>query len=340
MSKKKKITMQTIADAVGVSVATVSHVINRTRPVEHSLREKIIETMEMLHYSKERSHAQKRKSLTSHIGLIIPNLKDLDLFKYIIQVVETIANENGYTLLLGDSAFSPEKEKELIELFLQKHVSGLILASVLFSPEEIEKNTLFNTIPTVLIDRKWDSNKYDFVGIDNFKSAFDTTCKLIQAGYKSIHFMSLGQPSITLVDREAGYNTAIQSHNLQHQCFTHRINPLHDITQQIALIYEKYNNIDAIICYNTSTFYEIILSLKQLQIHISKNLKIVTYDDVPWFEFLEFPLSVIRQPTAEIGMNAIKLLIDKIEHTQNKEDTGKQILFPTEYIEYRESPAE
>ena len=333
----KKVTMQTIADEVGVSVTTVSHVINRTRPVDISLRKKIIEAMERLEYNKDRSQAQKRKSLTSHIGLVIPNLKDLYFFQYIIQTVETIANENGYTLLLGDSVQSPEKELEIIDLFLKKQVSGLIVAPVTSKPQHVEALPLFHTTPTVLIDRKWDSNKYDFVGVDNFKASFDMARSFIQQGYKNIHFFSMGPLNTTLKERQLGFTTALESdiHTINYA--VHNLNPLYDITKQMEQILQEHNAMDAIVVYNPNTLYVVLSAFKEFNLSVPKDIKkIASYDDVPWFKFFDFPITIIQQPGRDIGMNAIKLLIEKVESQQgNDKDTkGKQVLFPTDCIDY------
>ncbi len=349
MAAKKKVTMQMIAAEIGVSIATVSHVFNHSRFVDPGLRKRILDCAETLGYIQKHSIQRKKSIPGAQIGLIISDIRDSDLFLDVIKISESIAGEQGYSLLVGDAENSAEKEVELVRNFMTRQVQGLLIASCLNSSAVLEKIRGFRKLPVVLIDRKWEENYYDFVGIDNYRASFNLTSQLIRQGFRRIGFLGLDRDTSTAREREHGCRVAMLTEHLSDSYSCCYLDLLGDLHQQVLnFCYDpkrKQAQYQAIVCFNTNVCCD-LLSVLKAQRMSPEDFAIATYDDSPWLEFLTIPLTIVRQPATEISITAVKLLIEKIGLSQQHAtepagkaqasikttEMGKEILLPVDIV--------
>jgi len=203
--KNKPVRLIDIAQKAGVSITTVSHVINKTRYVKRETREYILKIMEELSYEKKKP--KSLHSTTRFIGVIVANILE-DYYISVIKAIETYASEQGFSILLCDSENDAELEKLNVRSILEKNVGGIIIAPV--DSRKCPKEILTATIPIVFVDRKYEGIDKIFVGINNFESGYNGTHYLATKGCKNIGFISYPETVYTCQQRLLGYSFYVQ----------------------------------------------------------------------------------------------------------------------------------
>ena len=327
MAKKKKVTLHDIADKTGFSITTISHVINKTRHVESETRRIIQKAVDELGYSPQRKTVSNGNLI---IGVITADIR-VDFFYEIIKEIELVARNLGYNLIFCDSEESVETEKDCIEMLLKRDVAGIILA-----PCDVNSDYSYlkekHRMPVVLIDRDFKKRMFDFVGIDNFKSAYLAIQELIQSNVKRIAYIGFNDSLYCEVERKSGYKAAICEAGLFDQ---NLILGLEHHTEGMKYgIYDFLENnpdIEAILCINSNICYETLWSLEELGITNENGPVIISYDDNKWFDQLKYPVTSIKQPTGDIATVATEMLIDKIVK-KKKTGSPKLIFLNYEFI--------
>ncbi|NCD32222.1 MAG: LacI family transcriptional regulator [Spartobacteria bacterium] len=323
----KNATMKDIAELAGFSISTVSHVINKTRNVEEATRHKIMNAMRELNYVPNTIVRNINEVANKTIGAIIADIRE-DFFTEIVTALESSATEHGYNLIICDSQESVEKEHFHINTLISKGVDGIILApvDVAVSYDEF----LNSSIPVVLLDRYVDNIFADFIGIDNVRSAFVGTRYLLDSGCKNICFLGHHDQVYTMRKRLEGYRNALLDVDNYDPSRIFRINYHQDSTSDDLLNFFKSRpELDGIFCCTSTICFETITVLDQLGLNVPDDLRIVTYDGNKWFDYLRMPIPTIRQPTGEIGNEAVNVVVDRIE---NASSIKRQILLDFEFI--------
>lgn len=299
--------MKDVAQSAGVSITTVSHTLNSTRFVEDETREKVFKAIKELGY-KPNILAQSLKGKgTKTIGIIISDIRE-NYFSEIVKSIETIANDNGYNIMLCDSEDDSTKEDLYINILLQKGIDALI-----FAPVDQEKEFMWleqADIPCVQIDRKSKCLSGDYIGIENEESSRRATEILITNGCRRIGFIGYGDEVFTMAGRFHGYEQAIQKQGLEP--FVHRTVHRGESTQKIGEWLAR-EELDGVLCTNENLSYFAFLAAVNRGKIIPEEMKIIGYDDAKWLNLLKSPLTVIRQPTEDIGKTAVETVIESIE---------------------------
>jgi LacI family transcriptional regulator len=177
-------TIKDVAKQANVSIATVSHVINKTRYVSPELVERVKSVMESLDYQPNNTARNLRSNKIKSIGLIIPDITS-PFFSAIIKSVEKVTTENGYGLIVCNTEDAEYKFEMYIKLMTQDKVDGLIITPTCECLEHI--NELQNcNIPFVFIDRKAEGVEADVVVSDNIGGAYKAAHHLIKSGHEKI----------------------------------------------------------------------------------------------------------------------------------------------------------
>ncbi len=319
--------MKDVALKAGVSISTVSHVINKTRFVERKTADRILKVIADLDYKPNIMARSLRGKGTKTIGIIISDIRD-SFFSDAVKAIESHANKKGYTVILCDAEGNIEKENSYIDILLHKGIDGLILAPVDMNGPD--KDFLKKSIPTVQIDRKMKNLKSDFVGIDNVKSAEKATYHLMDHGYKNIGFIGYEKRFYSLEKRFEGYRNAVKNRGFPVKFLITTKSHGGTIIKDEIKNWLSKEKIDAVLCGNDDICYETLVAIKELGLEIPGNIGIITFDDVKWFNYLKDPITSIYQPAEEIGGLAIDLLIDRIRHKM--ENNFKDLLLETKFI--------
>jgi LacI family transcriptional regulator len=326
--RNKQVRLIDIATRAGVSITTVSHVINKTRYVKKETREFVLKILEEMAYNKVTPKNNTKK--IDFIGLIIADITE-DYSISVIKAIETYASEQGISLLLCDSEDDPEKEKKNLRTILDRKISGLIISPV--NSEKCPKELVDTTIPVILIDRKYKIHNKVHIGINNFESGFSATKYLIGKGCASIGFVGYPDTVYTVHQRALGYRACLLEQGHRGDPHVLQLNYSKEDSNKLIREFISRTKVDGLICATSDICYQAVSSLEELNVKIPEQMKIVTYDDNKWLDYLKYPISVITQPTVEIGIHAIETLIRMIGHPAENKKVATEILFDTGFID-------
>jgi LacI family transcriptional regulator len=324
----KGLTMETVAQKAGVSITTVSHVINRTRHVDQSTKDTVLKVIKELNYHSSKMNKTNGNGIC--IGVILADARE-DYYIAMIKALETVAADYGVSIIFCDSEADYEKEKKKISVLLDQKVNGILLAPA--DADRMPKILQNISIPVVLIDRQYESHKFLSVGINNFRSGYMGTRNLFDKGCKNVGFIGYSDPVNTIRQRIMGYKSAVMEH---------------DSAAVPKVLYLKYNGgdscplinqflaegrFDGLICATSSLCYELIEVFDTLDVKQQKKIRIICFDDNRWFDYVKYPVSVISQPVAEIGSAALENLLQLIEQPAVDCNVKRELLFETSIID-------
>jgi LacI family transcriptional regulator len=326
--KPKGPTMEAVALKAGVSITTVSHVINKTRHVNQETKDAVLNVIQELNYRS--SKMVKSKKDTICIGVILADARE-DYYITMIKAIESVVADYGVSAIFCDSEADYEKEKKNIKVLLDRNVNGLLLAPA--DADHMPKLLQKIPIPVVLIDRQYETHSFLSVGINNFRSSYLGTRCILEKGCKKVGFIGYSDPVYTIRQRILGYKAAIVEFD---QTFVPKVLFLKYNSGDSFPLLKQFilaEGPDGFICATSTLCYELIEVLDTLSVEIQKRLKIITFDDNRWFDYLKYPVSVISQPVAEIGNAALENLLQMIEHVNSVREVKRELLFDVSIID-------
>jgi LacI family transcriptional regulator len=325
--RKKLVRLKDVASRAGVSITTVSHVINKTRYVKQETREFVLKILDEMAY--DISKPKRAGKEIKFIGLIVADITE-DYSISVIKAVETYASEQGISILVCDSEDDSEKERANIRTVLDRNVSGLIISPT--NSEKCPKELKDTSIPVILIDRKYHTHDKVYVGINNFESGFSAAKYLIGKGCRDVAFIGYPDTVYTVRQRALGYRACIHEHGGAEPRVL-QLNYKQEDSNKLIREFIEGTKVDGLICATSDICYQAVGSLEELGIEIPAKMKIVTYDDNKWLDYLRYPISVVTQPTAEIGLYAVETLIQMIAHPGENKKAVNEVFFETGFID-------
>lgn len=328
---KKRILISDIAKALGVSVTTVSFILNdkaKEKRISESLTKRVLDYVKKVGYKPNELAKSLRTGKTKIIGLIIEDISN-PFFGNIARLIETKVYEQGYRIIYCSTNNDSEKTKELIGMFNDRQVDGFII-----TPSEGIEETISNLIqahvPVVLFDRYLPNVDTDYVIADNFQGAFDATVHFNEQGYKRIGLVSLYSDQTQMRDRLGGYMKAMDQ--FKKQAYIKKIQLDASESEAIDELHEFVvdNRLDAVLF---ATNYLAITGLKSRKKHNFSLPALIAFDDHTVFKLHEPAITVVSQPIEEIADHIINILLLKL---QGKAKSTKHLTLPCE-LKIRES---
>ncbi len=304
------VSIKDVAKAAGVSTATVSRVLSNGAHVRPEVRERVMEAVAQLAYRPNLLARSLRSQQTNTIGLIVSDIRN-PFFTAISRAVEDTAYEQGFSLILCNTDENPEKEAIYLNLMQDENVAGVI-----FSPTRqtaANFTALKVTFPTVIVDRSIQDADVDMVLLDNVDAAYRLTTHLIENGYQRIGALC-GETSTTGRERFAGFEKALRAHDLSpmadHVKF---VQPKIEAGYAAALkILNTAHPPDALLATNSLLAAGALQAIRERNLTIPDDIALVAFDETTWASLVQPPLTLIAQPTNEIGKTATELLLQRI----------------------------
>src|SRR6266700_212581 len=310
----RPVTIKDVAAHAAVSVATVSAVLNANKYVSPELERRVRASIAVLGYERN-SLAQSLKTQTSlTIGLIISDIAN-PFFTSVVRGVEDVANQQNYSLILGNTDENPEKEKSYIRLLESKRVDGLILAATAGSHEYLQSLPTQH-LPLVTLDRSLFEWGIDSVLVDNVAGARKAVEHLIQLGHRRIGMVTGIAGITTTRERFSGYQSALEAHHIAIDAsLIAEADSRIEGGKQAALQLLTQNNArpTALFAMNGLMVIGILQALEELGLRCPEDIALVGFDDFVWSSVLHPRLTVVRQPTYEIGQKAALLLFERLK---------------------------
>jgi LacI family transcriptional regulator len=186
-------TIKDVAALAGISYTTVSHVVNRTRPVSEPVRLKVEAAIKQLDYVPSAVARSLKAKTTATIGLLVPNSLN-PYFAELARGIEDYCERNGYCVILCNSDDNAEKQRNYLRVLLEKRVDGLIVTSVGGDDDGLAAGLKGVRTPMVIVDRGLEGVDVDLVRIDHEQGAYLATRHLLDLGHRAVSPVSAGRP--------------------------------------------------------------------------------------------------------------------------------------------------
>ncbi|MBX7236848.1 MAG: LacI family transcriptional regulator [Caldilineales bacterium] len=320
-------TVYTVAERAGVSVATVSRVLNNSPKVREKTKARVLKVMEELNYQPNASARGLALNRTEVIALIFPDISG-PFYTEVIRGVESEADKNNYNVLIYGTHGKIERGRFL--RLLPTKVDGLILMA-----RSVEDKYVFDLhsrkIAFVLLSRQIDGLEADCIMTNNIEGAFAAVEHLLGHGHRRIGFISGPVDSPDSKARFEGYRQALQSHGLP---FLPQVVERGDFLQ--AGGYQAMNRLldqtdtpSAVFAANDEMALGAIDAVQARGLNIPGDIAIIGFDDIGMASFARPPLTTIRQPMRDLGKLAVRQLLRRIGTPDAQPET---VRLPTQLI--------
>ena len=305
-------TMKDVAAMAGVSFTTVSHVVNRTRPVSDAVRKKVEDAIAQLHYVPSAVARSLKVRTTSIIGLLVPNSTN-PYFAELSRGIEDCCERNGYCVILCNSDDNPQKQANYLRVLQEKRIDGLVLASA-GGDGALAKGLANMRTPTVIVDREVEGVEADRVQIDHEMGAYLATRHLLELGHRDI--ACIGGPLSTKVStlRVEGYRRAMAKAGLEGG---------------------EGERPTAIVAGNDMIGIGVLRAAAELNIRVPHELSVIGFDDIELSRFVFPALTTVGQSIRLLGEIAAQLLLQRI--AEREEPMQRRVVAPA--LVLRESTA-
>ena len=319
-----------VAERAGVSITTVSRVINKSRKVSPGNFTKVEKAISELNYSTNSIARSLKVSKTNRIAVIITAISRT-FFTSVLEGVSHVAEKNGYTVVIAETNDNLDREIQLVNAFASQWVDGIILASSAYSNEASAKEYIAQlgklrkkdiNIPVVSLEFTLDNPQIDAVIIDYEQAAFDAVTYLInEIGRSRILHISHPKGHIIGNMRSEGYCRALSTAKLPR--LDSYVIPGNYTTYSGYLAMRQFldsgNPVDAVYCANDQMAVGVIKACEETGIRIPEDIAIIGTDDVFAASIVSPTLSSISIPKFEMGSVAMTLLHKRIMSSEPSE---------------------
>lgn len=323
---KKKISIKDIATTLGISITTVSFILNgkaREKRISEELTKKVTEYIKEVNYQPSHLAQSLRSGKSKVLVLMVEDISNY-FFAAIARLIEEKAYRNGYKIIYCSTENKPEKAAELITTFKVRNVDGFIITPTPKLEPTIQL-LIDEEYPVILFDRWMPEVPCSYVIVENKKSAFDGTTHLIKNRCKNIALVTVTSDQSQMEDRKNGYLEAMGMYNLDPHVYEI---PYHHIVNQTAAeniqeFIESMPNLDGLFFSTNYLAFEGLKAIGNLGIEIPGKLAIVAFDDHYFFSLYRPQITAIAQPIEELAESLINGILQQLEEPDNKTITAK-----------------
>lgn len=300
--------MAEVARLAGVSTATVSHVLNGTRPVREGTRRQVLAAMAEIDYTPNAAARSLATARTRTLGLALSAISN-PYFGELLHAMEDEAGSAGYTLLLADPHDDPAYEATAVAR-LRSRVDGVLLA-----PSADAGATLAalaaQRVPTVLVDRML-GGVHDEVGTENVEPVAALVEHLAAAGHTRIGFVAGHAGLTTTVERLAGYRLGLRRAGLDGEQVLEGRSETEPARRAVREMLARPDRPAALVTGNNAMTIGAVQALHDAGLRVPDDMALAAFDDFPWADAFSPRLTVVDQPFAEIGREAVRLLLRRM----------------------------
>lgn len=309
-----KLTIKDVAKASGVSIATASMALNDRVGVSAATKAKVCRIAREMNYVPDYSARLLVMQDSNCIGLLIPEIQN-PFYSAIVEIITRIAEEKGFTIILGITNNNSRQEEDYVRMFLSRRVCGVIVVPMIARDPDLRHMKLLRAadIPIVFCTEWYKGSDEPLVMCDFVTGQYEATKYLIDKGLRDFWFVSTDMDAQFVYLRYEGYVKALEEAgipiNKQRELFLPAPN--------YAQAYKKTDLItndlpEAIICINDIMTMAIMKSLTERGIRIPQDISIIGFDDIMFSELVSPPLTTVRQPLQEICEKTMEIMIRKL----------------------------
>jgi LacI family transcriptional regulator len=306
-------TIVDVAQAAGVSTATVSRVLNNHPQVDAQLAAEVRKAVKDLGYRPSRVARSLRTRQNKVWALIVSDCRTGPFFGSLVRGVEDVAYEAGYSLFLCNTDEDQAKEASYIELAVAENVAGIILTP---SGARTDLSPLLNFgIPVVLADRTLPAQQADSVLVDNVSGACGAVEHLLAGGYKRIACITGPLTTTTGYERHVGYCKALETAGMDIEDCLVRVSDFREEGGRIAMqeLLAERKRPDAVFVTNHLMTIGALQAIFEAKLVIPRDIAVVSFDDMPWSSLLRPSLTAVAQPAYDLGVEGARLLLSRLD---------------------------
>lgn len=337
--KKKNISIKEIADLSGVSVATVSRVINNNGRFSEKTKLKVLRVIEATNYETNTVAKSLRMKKSNTVGILVPDISNA-FFSALVQKLESHLFEEGYSTIICNTNRSKEKESAYLKTLESKMVDGLIVIS---GQKEFAQGSVDRRMPVICIDRKpKDGEGIVLIHSDNYQGGVAATEELIRCGCKKIALLANQTAMSSFKYRREGFMDTLRAHQIS-------VDPVHDVevapiaglsqteaAKATLLEYFRAGVVyDGIFALNDRLAIGAIEAVLDVGLKIPDDIKIVGFDNDPISKYCHPKLTTIKQNTEGLSQKACVALLTLIN---GKAVDDMQQVVPIEFIKRGTTP--
>ncbi len=328
-----KITIHDVAERAGVSIATVSRVINNNYPVKEETRKKIEDAIEELGYVPNEIARSLILKSTSSIGIIIPGITNL-FFPTIVEEINRGLVDNGFTMSLYITEGEPEMEKIVIDSIVSRNMDGIIAIDP--SLENLENGyfpKLSKSIPTIIINAYTDKYDCNFISYDEEVGTREAFQYLLNLGHRKISFIR-GDRSLSYDLKENLYRKFIKENGLNYEkVISVGMGNSQEVVEKTSLIYQKHLDSEeretAIFACNDLMAVGVINACNKANIRVPEDMSIIGFDNTLLSSITHPKITTVDLNMKEIGKIAA---IELIQMIKEKSTITKKIVYDTKLV--------
>jgi len=314
----KQVTIKDVAKKAGVSIATVSHVMHKTRYVSEETTKKVNDVISELRYYPNLLVGSLRKKRTFSVGLVIPNISN-ETFGKLSENIQRILFKNKYNLMICNTANDDNIEKEALYTLLTKKVDGII-AIPTSKNIEIFREIQNLDIPLVFIDRKIPKLDVDSVLFDNIDSAYVATKHLLELGHRNIGYIDRPFDHSHNIEQKSGYIKALEEYGISYNkdiLIRSRDFDYFAGIDAAKTLLEKDESITAIYAFYDIIALGVIRGVYELGLKVPDDISVVGYDGMPFSRICIPKLTTSKIPVSKVAKAACNLILKRIENKDN-----------------------
>lgn len=308
-----RVTLQDVAQFVGISAITVSRALHKPGKVSETMRIKVEAAVKELGYIPNRAASALASAESRIVSLIIPSLTN-SVFSEVIRAVYNVLLPEGYQILLGNSHYSPLEEERLIATFLEQNSDGIIVTGL--DQTSYGRQLLSQSgVPIVQIMEVGKDIIDMNVGFSHFQAAYDVTCHLIDSGRKSIAFLG-ARMDPRAQRRLQGYQKAMEDAGLSWQgkiSTTYQPSSVKLGGQLLLDVISNEGKLDGIFCLNDDLAMGALFECQRSQIRVPEDLAIAGFNDLEPSCCVNPALTTVSTPRFEMGEIAAKMLLNRMQ---------------------------
>ena len=318
-------TLKDIARAAGVSIATVSNVVNGTKAATPAVRRRVLAAIEGLGYVPNPHAKTLRTGQSRALGLVVPDLTN-PFFPALVQAVETTARARGHVLIVMDAGNDAAREAEALALLASYRVAGVIWVPV------DDRPVPDLPYPLITVDRAIAG--CDAVVSDHAQGGALIAEHALAQGHRRIALLSGPQQLPSAAARRRGFLEALAGRATvvwEHEVpFSGDLPP--DVTRRLVR-----PECSLVVCPNDAVAVAVVRRAREVGLLVPADLAVTGFDDVPWADFVDPALTTVRQPLGALGARAVDMLRERIARPERP---PRHETLPVELVVRRSSALE
>jgi LacI family transcriptional regulator len=324
--ERSKATISDVARLAGVSIGTVSNVLNPRIPVSDARRAAVVAAIDSLGFLPNRVAQSLRRRHSRVVGLIAHDTASA-YFAALLDNFERIGAQQGYEVMQVLSRGDPQTEVQRARALLERQVDGILLVPTA-APGAAFDQIAAAGVPAVVIDRVSDDPRFDYVSMDNSGVMADAVAALAAAGRKRLTFVVRWPELITTQHRMAAFAATGKKIGIHTETFVRAADD-GEFGAQIEAMLRRREHPDAIIASNSILALPLIAAIERSKVRIPDDISLLVFDEPNWALIVDPPLSIVRHPIKDMARSAWNALIERIDGYSGP---SRRIVHPAELV--------